>query len=333
MAFSRTTLAVVMFTAATVGLAGLIDRADARHPLLRNGFNYEAFSQLRSDVIEVPGGAINLAIAPGRLSVTRSEIIEWATRSGRAVAKYFGRFPVRSAVILIVPVEGDSVESGEASADDDMASVRVFVGHRATRQDLDEDSIMVHEMTHLAFPDVEPEHNWIHEGLATYLEHVARAKAGLITEKELWDELISGMQSGLPSRFDAGLNQDRSTRRVYWGGALFCLLADVEIRKRTANRFGLEHALRAISQAGGQLEAEWTMSKVIATADKAVGTPVFADLYRTMKDKAFRPDLAKLWRDLGIESEGRGIRLEDTAPLSSVRHAIATPDPRPVAAR
>jgi len=30
----------------------------------------------------------------------------------------------------------------------------------------------------------------------------------------------------------------------YWGGALFCLQADLEVRKRTGNAKGLQDALR-----------------------------------------------------------------------------------------
>ena len=40
-------------------------------------------------------------------------------------------------------------------------------------------------------------------------------------------------------------------RRTYWGGALFARLADVEIRRQTQNRLGLQDALRA------NLDALW----------------------------------------------------------------------------
>jgi hypothetical protein len=34
----------------------------------------------------------------------------------------------------------------------------------------------VHEMTHLALPDVEEQHLWLAEGIAVYVEPIARAK-------------------------------------------------------------------------------------------------------------------------------------------------------------
>ena len=58
------------------------------------------------------------------------------------------------------------------------------------------------------------------------------------------------MPKGLPAAGDRGLDYTPTWGRTYWGGALFCLLADIDIRKRTSNRFGLQDALRAIVAAG-----------------------------------------------------------------------------------
>ena len=53
---------------------------------------------------------------------------------------------------------------------------------------------------------------------------------------------------------DRGLDRTRTWGRTYWGGALFCLMADVEIRKQTGNRVGLQDALRTILSAGGSID-------------------------------------------------------------------------------
>jgi hypothetical protein len=41
---------------------------------------------------------------------------------------------------------------------------------------------------------------------------------------------------GEPGPGDGGLDDTDSWGRTYWGGALFCLLADVRFRERTGNR-------------------------------------------------------------------------------------------------
>ena len=95
---------------------------------------------------------------------------------------------------------------------------------------------MTHELTHMAFPNVPRQHHWIEEGIATYVEPVARAQAGLLPVEEVWEEMLRDMPKGLPGPDTRGLDQTHSWASTYWGGALFCLLADVQFRERTGNR-------------------------------------------------------------------------------------------------
>jgi hypothetical protein len=90
----------------------------------------------------------------------------------------------------------------------------------------------------------------------------------------------------------------------------------------------LQDALRAVNRESGGLVTDWPVERVFATADQAVGVPVLEELYGRMKDAPQSPDLAALWRQLGVEAEGQSIRLRDDAPLSDVRKAIMRrPDP------
>ena len=105
---------------------------------------------------------------------------------------------------------------------------------------------------------------------------------------------------------------------------MFCLLADVRIRQRTHNRYGLQDAMRAVLQASGGLAADWDINKVFAMADAAVGVPVLSQLYAQVKDKPLAPDLPALWRSLGIESDGATVRIDDAAPaLAHLHRTIA----------
>jgi hypothetical protein len=177
-------------------------------------------------------------------------------------------------------------------------------------------------MTHLALPDVGEDHAWLSEGLAVYVEGVARVQAGNRTQPDVWSEEIRSMPRGLPQSGDRGLDHTHSWGRTYWGGAMFCLLADVEIRSRTKNRFGLQDAVRAITAASGGLVTDWPIERVLKTGDAAVGVPVLEELYAQMKDTAVTPDLMALWRKLGVEPDGSSVRLTDDAPLAGVRRSI-----------
>ena len=44
-----------------------------------------------------------------------------------------------------------------------------------------------------------------------------------------------------------------------------------KIRKRTDNRVGLQHALRAILEDGGTLEHRWSIREALKTGDRATG--------------------------------------------------------------
>ena len=87
-------------------------------------------------------------------------------------------------------------------------------------------------------------------------------------------------------------------------------------------RFGLEHALRAILAAGGSIEQDWTIEQVIEVGDKTVGVPVLRELYEEMGSKPVTVDLESFWRQLGIQRQGSEVTFDDRAPLAGVRRAI-----------
>jgi predicted metalloprotease with PDZ domain len=133
------------------------------------------------------------------------------------------------------------------------------------------------------------------------------------------------MPNGLPRPGDEGLDHTHTWGRTYWGGALFCLLADVEIRKKTENRFGLRDALRAVLRDSGGISFDWPIDRVMKVGDEATGTTVLQDLYAQMKDKPVSPDLQELWQQLGIRPHDDSVELQNDAPLAATRKAIMAP--------
>jgi hypothetical protein len=78
----------------------------------------------------------------------------------------------------------------------------------------------------------------------------------VIQPEQVWADLVHGLPQGLPVTGDKGLDVTHTWGRTYWGGALFCLLADIDIRKATQNQRNIRDALRAINLAGGNITAE-----------------------------------------------------------------------------
>jgi hypothetical protein len=251
-------------------------------------------------------------------------IRRWIERSLRIVTAYYGRFPVSVLEIRVSPVEGAKV-AGAVTLGQPRALIRVRVGVDVSEATLAGDWVLVHEMTHLALPDVGEQHAWLSEGLATYVEGIERAQAHNRTAVDVWAEDVHSMPRGLPEAGDQGLDHTHTWGRTYWGGALFCLLADVEIHQRTAQRFGLQDALRAILTASGGLATDWPIERVFAVGDQAVGVKVLEELYAQMKDRPVGTDLRALWARLGIEPDGATVRLRADAPLAAAREAITRP--------
>jgi hypothetical protein len=202
------------------------------------------------------------------------------------------------------------------------AHIRVGIGTNTRPEDFASDWILTHEFVHLALPQLPDEHDWLQEGAATYVEPVARAEAGQLTPERVWAEFVLQMPQGLPAAGDRGLDNSSTWGRTYWGGALFCLVTDVEIRKRTENRFGLRDALRAILANGGTLDHRWSVRDAFKVGDSATGVTVLTDTYEAWRTKPVQVDLDDLWRQLGVERQGRRAILHDDAPLADIRRAI-----------
>jgi hypothetical protein len=244
--------------------------------------------------------------------------------SAQAVAAYYQQYPVPAVEIRVGSHRGHGINSGHAFGFP-RAHLFVSLGVDSTEPDFADDWITTHEMVHLAFPSVAEQHHWIEEGLATYVEPIARVRIGELSPQKVWGDMVDGLPNGLPQPGDRGLDFTHTWGRTYWGGALFCLLADVEIRKRTENRRGLEHALRGILSAGGNLESEWPLSRALTTADRAAGVTVLEDLYAKMRASPVAPDLDGLWRQLGVGRWAGTLVFDDSAPLAAIRKAITQP--------
>lgn len=272
-------------------------------------------------------GPVRVGFMAGTLKVTQPEVLHWIATAQKAVTHYYGRYPVPEVRIRVEARPGRSGNaSGTTYGGDDGAFIRMGIGGEVSDDELQADWVMTHEMVHLAFPRVDENQHWIEEGLATYVEPVARAQIGDLSVDYLWQETIEGMPKGLPQSDDQGLDHTATWGRTYWGGAMFCLLADVQIRERTHNRYGLQDAVRGILAAGGNINSRWSLDKAFATADKAVGVSVLEELYAAMKDKPVDPDLPALWKKLGVALVDGKVVYDDKAPDAAIRKAITAPD-------
>src|SRR5215469_18474079 len=267
--------------------------------------------------LQIAGSEIDVVFGSPVSDGLRQMVLDRIKLSAKAIVNYYRRYPVPEVRIDVSPHFGRGVSGGHASGWDG-ARIRLSVGKESTPGDFAEDWVTTHEMVHLAFPSQEDQHHWIEEGQAVYIEPVARARIGELTPEKIWGDMVRDMPQGQPARGDRGLDFTHTWGRTYWGGAIFCLLADVQIRERTHNQKGLEDALRAVL-ADGNIQSEWPLERAISICDKATGVPVLHDLYEQMKATPVTVDLDGLCKLLSIKQPPRHTLFPYTAPLAAVR--------------
>jgi hypothetical protein len=245
----------------------------------------------------------------------------WIERSAHIVAGYYGQFPAPQVVVQLRSSDGAGVSGGRTTNDDGLM-IQATVGRDTTAEDFNADWVMVHEMVHLALPEIGRSHNWLAEGLAVYVEGIARAQAGNRAVSDVWAEDRREMPRGLPRSGEGGMDQTHTWARTYWGGALFCLQADMAIREQSHNRIGLQTALRGILKETGGYGFDRDIVEVLRVGDAATGTHVLYDLYSRSRDSAQAPDLDAIWTLLGVPENPAAEPFDDRAPLAAVRTAI-----------
>jgi hypothetical protein len=280
--------------------------------------------------LPVGGATLQVDFVAGALDLSDDIILKRIEMAARAVTTYYVKFPVPRVRILIVPV-ADRSGTVQGTTWGDVGGwpgfTRIRLGQHTTQQDLSDDWTITHELVHMAFPTLPDDQHWMEEGLATYIEPVARVQAGELPAKQIWSDMLDGMPKGEPGPDDRGLDRTHTWGRTYWGGALFCLIADVQIRVATANRKGLQDALRGIVAAGGTIDHEWPLPRALDTGDRATGTHILTGMYQTWSTSPSQMDLQKLWEQLGIRRNGQEIDFSASAPYAKIREAITTARP------
>lgn len=314
-------LAILLAILIALGTVGLFMYSGAR---AQGRFGWEEIAS--SQTLQIGGARIQVDFAKGQFDLPNSALLHWVETAARAVTAYYGSFPVPRARVVIVPISGDGIHGTTWGGIRGFPGLtRMRVGTHVSQSDLSADWTMTHELTHMAFPSLPDDQHWMEEGLATYVEPIARAQIGELTPQQVWEGMMDGMPKGEPESGDRGLDHTHTWGRTYWGGALFCLMADVSIRRQTGNRKGLQDALRAIANAGGTIDNDWPLRRALEIGDRATGTTVLTDLYKNWGNAPVTVDLPALWKKLGVRQNGSDVEFDAKAPLAAVREAITAP--------
>ncbi|TPG52178.1 hypothetical protein [Sphingomonas glacialis] len=282
---------------------------------------YAALREQPGERILFPDGAIDLVFADGARGIDRAAIRAWVRESADAVTRYFGWFPVAQYGLLVIAQPGEGVGHATTFGYGGSAT-RIHVGTAAGAAAFERDWVLVHEMFHAALPDLPRRALWLQEGNATWLEPVARVRAGYLPEAELWRQALIGMPRGEPGARDGGMDGTRDHDRLYWGGATFWLLVEIAIDAASHGKHGLRDAMRTVNRQSGGNATDWTPEQLMAAGDAAVGSEALSKLYRHFASGRATTDLPALFARLGVSAPGGRIRFDENAPLAGVRRRI-----------
>jgi len=279
-----------------------------------------------SHEIRTGAAVIQVDFAAGAMDLPHQTVLDHIGAAISAITAYYGRFPVARARLLIIPAEGrHGIMQGTTWGDVGgfQGFTRIRIGQHTTAAELASDWMTTHELVHMAFPSLNDNQHWMEEGQATYIEPLARVMTGELSAADVWADMVRDMPKGEPRPGDEGVDRTHTWARTYWGGALFCLSADVAIRRQTANQKGLQDALRAIVAQGGTIDHNWDLAQALDLGDRATGTHVLTQMYAQWKGAPVAVDLSKLWEELGIRTSPDGsVTFVASAPLARLREAM-----------
>jgi hypothetical protein len=293
-----------------------------------------AFGHFTEREIEVPGARLRVSVLHGSPEVEWDFVREWLTRAATAVTTLYGRFPVDTAQLIVVPnARGNEPVPWAYVVRGGMPSVHFFINQRKPLSEFLTDWTAVHELSHLLLPYIRPEDAWLSEGMASYYQDVLRGRSGMIPVAEAWRHMHAGFRRGMKSMPGATLAdatdrmyRDGAFMRVYWSGAAIMLLADQRLRSRSGGAQSLDLALARLRECCLSPETGWSARELFARLDQLTGTTVFAELHEQQVRSNRFPDLDECYRLLGLRPDATSeeIELLEAAEQLAFRNAIMT---------
>lgn len=248
---------------------------------------------------------LEVAILDTAFAVSDERLVAWLDQATRELLTVGQPLPFARAAVTVVPVPGDGgIPFGQVQWSH-APTVAIYVGVSTSAAKLRADWVAIHEFLHMIHPRMKGRQRWFTEGVATYYQEIARVRSGRIREEEAWEHLRGGVGAG---RGEAGgrtlrelsgsMHQTHAYRAVYWGGALFALELDVEIRRTSGGERSLDTVLAALRE-----EDSVTTERFGEEVDEQAGQPIYARLSQSHLDEPAFAGAEKLLQRLGISGD------------------------------
>ena len=300
---------------------------------------YTVFTRKSPLVVHAPGPAafdrpgrdgpvrseIQIAVLDDGFRMTDVDIAHWIESFAGYVARFWAGFPTDSLLVSISPGGRLRDPFGRVRGGGG-ATVSLRLSTEETPAFLHErDWVLTHELIHLAAPFTRGQPPWLMEGMATYLEPIILALAGVRTRDAVWAEWLRAMPGGALGIATEGLS---GRGGAYWTGALALLLTHKEIAEG-GSADGLVRCFRAIRRHLGDASARAPRELLIRVCDRALGQPFLANVANRLDDPTII-DMPTLWRSLGVSGDAAGIAYSETGAATRARMLDPRQLPRPL---
>ena len=257
--------------------------------------------------VVLPGAVMEIRFSGAVDDDKATELVNWIRDTAHHVSDTYGRFPVPSPRVVVIPTRASSRHSspvpfGRVTRGGGEA-IELYVDVSRPIDELYADWTATHEFSHLMLPRISWQQRWLSEGFASYYQNVLMTRAGHYTPAEGIRRLTAGIERGRASR--PGLSPNAAARegigrarmKIYWSGAALALLADLEIRDRTDGRDSLDGVLGRFQACCLPSERRWSGREFLTRLDSMLAEPVFMPLYRRYADAPGFPDVTDALRD------------------------------------
>ena len=288
----------------------------------------------RNYSIERDGQSLSVEIHSALPNDQKPQVLNWVKFVAEALAGVFGRLPRDELRVVVKPIEvysSDPVPWAQVMRGDP-DTVTFHIDALASEKKLVNNWTAYHEFSHLLIPYRGWGDMWFSEGLASYYQNLLQARIGVFDEREMWQRIHDGFIRGRDNRrpdlslaqLSPRMRESRSYMRVYWSGAWYFFHADLELRRRSANRQSLDTALEQLNRCCS--EKKLSAVAIAQRLDRLTGQELFVPLFRRVSGSRELPDFEHLYQELGIDLRDGKVKLRKDHPGRPIRQAMTSSD-------
>ena len=266
------------------------------------------FGTAQADNVKVGGVDLTLVLGK-RYQPSKQLFLDLLNKQLASYQRIFGGNPLSSRYLIIV---NNGLDDGGAFA----SSFSQFIDGDADEANrIGWGVVMAHELLHfwngLSLVRADSREEWFNEGFTDYLTTMTLAQNGIDDEQMLFRRLENiarrywlarVLQRLKMSVRDSGENKQPNRQLVYGGGAITGLALDVEMRKATNNKVGVEDLMRSMYAEFGKPGLKHSLPDIERHVKMLTGKD-FHEFFAKAVDSASYFDSRPYFAELGLDMD------------------------------